>query len=86
MSSPPGPDLTVGGARALPDQVRLNLALAEERKSGRRHRLPLLQLQSLPKFAGTVLHELSHALSGAPDVSLGRVGSTATSRFRGSGL
>ena len=28
------------------------------------------QLQSLPKFAGTVLHELSHALSGAPDVSL----------------
>lgn len=28
------------------------------------------QLQSLAKFAGTVLHELSHALSGAPDVSL----------------
>ena len=28
------------------------------------------QLQSLPKFAGTVLHELSHALSGAPDMSL----------------
>ena len=28
------------------------------------------QLQSLVKFAGTVLHELSHALSGAPDVSL----------------
>jgi hypothetical protein len=28
------------------------------------------QLQSLPKFAGTVLHELSHALSGAPDVNL----------------
>jgi hypothetical protein len=28
------------------------------------------QLQSLPKFAGTVLHELSHALSAAPDVSL----------------
>jgi hypothetical protein len=28
------------------------------------------QLQSLPKFAGTALHELSHALSGAPDVSL----------------
>ena len=28
------------------------------------------QLQSLAMFAGTVLHELSHALSGAPDVSL----------------
>ena len=28
------------------------------------------QLQSLAKFAGTVLHELSHALSGAPDVTL----------------
>jgi hypothetical protein len=28
------------------------------------------QLQSLAKFAGTVLHEMSHALSGAPDVSL----------------
>lgn len=28
------------------------------------------QLQSLAAFAGTVLHELSHALSGAPDVSL----------------
>jgi hypothetical protein len=28
------------------------------------------QLQSLAKFAGTVLHELSHALSGAPDISL----------------
>jgi hypothetical protein len=28
------------------------------------------QLQSLAEFAGTVLHELSHALSGAPDVSL----------------
>jgi hypothetical protein len=28
------------------------------------------RLESLPKFAGTVLHELSHALSGAPDVSL----------------
>jgi hypothetical protein len=28
------------------------------------------QLQSLPAFAGTVLHELSHALSDAPDVSL----------------
>jgi hypothetical protein len=28
------------------------------------------QLQSLAKFAGTVLHELSHALSGAPDMSL----------------
>jgi hypothetical protein len=28
------------------------------------------QLQSLATFAGTVLHELSHALSGAPDVSL----------------
>jgi len=28
------------------------------------------QLQSLPAFAGTVLHELSHALSGATDVSL----------------
>jgi len=28
------------------------------------------QLQSLPAFAGTVLHELSHALSGASDVSL----------------
>jgi hypothetical protein len=28
------------------------------------------QLQSLAKFAGTVVHELSHALSGAPDVSL----------------
>ncbi len=62
-TSPPGPDLTVGGAhlaaraiaaglvdeyqpfvvpavvgggtRALPDQVRLNLPLAEERKFGR---------------------------------------------------
>jgi hypothetical protein len=28
------------------------------------------RLESLAKFAGTVLHELSHALSGAPDVSL----------------
>jgi hypothetical protein len=28
------------------------------------------QLQSLAKFAGTVLHELSHALSGAPDASM----------------
>src|SRR5262249_36747871 len=28
------------------------------------------QLDSLVKFAGTVLHELSHALSGAPDVTL----------------
>jgi hypothetical protein len=28
------------------------------------------QLESLPRFAGTVLHELSHALSGAPDMSL----------------
>ena len=28
------------------------------------------QLQSLAGFAGTVLHELSHALSGAPDMSL----------------
>jgi hypothetical protein len=28
------------------------------------------QLQSLADFAGTVLHELSHALSGAPDVTL----------------
>ena len=28
------------------------------------------QLQSLAKFAGTILHELSHALSGAPDMSL----------------
>jgi hypothetical protein len=28
------------------------------------------QLQSLARFAGTVLHELSHALSGAPDVGL----------------
>ena len=28
------------------------------------------QLQSLAKFAGTVVHELSHALSGAPDMSL----------------
>jgi hypothetical protein len=28
------------------------------------------QLESLAKFAGTVLHELSHALSGAPDMSL----------------
>ena len=28
------------------------------------------QLQSLSDFAGTVLHELSHALSGAPDMSL----------------
>jgi hypothetical protein len=28
------------------------------------------RLQSLATFAGTVLHELSHALSGAPDVSL----------------
>jgi hypothetical protein len=28
------------------------------------------QLQSVAAFAGTVLHELSHALSGAPDVSL----------------
>lgn len=28
------------------------------------------QLQSLADFAGTVLHELSHALSGAPDMSL----------------
>jgi hypothetical protein len=27
------------------------------------------QLRSLAKFAGTVLHEVSHALSGAPDVS-----------------
>ena len=28
------------------------------------------QLQSLADFAGTILHELSHALSGAPDLSL----------------
>ena len=28
------------------------------------------QLQSVVKFAGTVLHELSRALSGAPDMSL----------------
>lgn len=28
------------------------------------------QLRSLDAFAGTVLHEVSHALSGAPDVSL----------------
>ena len=28
------------------------------------------QLQSLAIFAGTILHELSHALSGAPDVSI----------------
>jgi hypothetical protein len=28
------------------------------------------QLQSVATFAATVLHELSHALSGAPDVSL----------------
>jgi len=28
------------------------------------------QLQSLPTFAGTVLHELAHALSHAPDVSI----------------
>jgi hypothetical protein len=28
------------------------------------------QLQSVATLAGTVLHELSHALSGAPDVSL----------------
>jgi hypothetical protein len=28
------------------------------------------QLQSLATFAGTVLHELSHALSGAPDMSI----------------
>jgi len=28
------------------------------------------QLQSLATFAGTILHELSHALSGAPDVSI----------------
>ena len=28
------------------------------------------QLQSLAKFAGTVLHEMSHALSSAPDMSL----------------
>lgn len=28
------------------------------------------QLQSLAKFAGTVLHEVSHALSHAPDVSM----------------
>jgi hypothetical protein len=28
------------------------------------------QLQSLPAFAGTVLHELCHSLSGAPDLSL----------------
>ena len=28
------------------------------------------QLQSLADFAGTVLHELSHALSDAPDMSL----------------
>jgi len=26
--------------------------------------------KSLADFAGTVLHELSHALSGAPDMSL----------------
>jgi Zn-dependent peptidase ImmA (M78 family) len=28
------------------------------------------QLSSLAAFAGTVLHELSHALSHAPDISL----------------
>lgn len=28
------------------------------------------QLQSLARFAGAVLHELAHALSGAPDISL----------------
>ncbi len=28
------------------------------------------QLQSLATFAGTVLHELSHALSGAPGMSI----------------
>ncbi|MGN6681430.1 MAG: hypothetical protein ACTHKL_26995, partial [Streptosporangiaceae bacterium] len=28
------------------------------------------QLSSTDRFAGTILHELSHALSGAPDVSL----------------
>jgi hypothetical protein len=28
------------------------------------------QLQSLATFAGTMLHELSHALSGAPDMSI----------------
>jgi antirestriction protein ArdC len=28
------------------------------------------QLQSLADFAATILHELSHALSGAPDLSL----------------
>jgi hypothetical protein len=28
------------------------------------------QLQSLATFAGTVFHELAHALSNAPDVSL----------------
>jgi hypothetical protein len=28
------------------------------------------QLHSLPTFAGTVLHELAHALSQAPDVSI----------------
>ena len=28
------------------------------------------QLRSLADFAGTVLHELSHALSGASDMSL----------------
>jgi hypothetical protein len=28
------------------------------------------QLQSRADFAGTVLHELSHALSGAPDMGI----------------
>jgi hypothetical protein len=36
----------------------------------KRTQLQSLPPDALPKFAGTVLHELSHALSGAPDVSL----------------